>query len=441
MDTRIAEASGLLERELRTAEERFVAANPRSRALHEAARAVMPGGNTRSVLFYDPFPLSIAASAGARLRDADGHEYLDVLGEYSAGLFGHSDPVIREAVLAALDRGLSNGGPGADEAVLARLFVERFPAVERVRFCNSGTEANLFAVSLARAATGRGKVACFTGGYHGGVLLTGGSPMTVPFDWVSCRYNDTAGTLAALEAARGDLAAVLVEPMQMNGGCIPAEPGFLAALRAHCSRTGALLIFDEVVTSRSGAGGMQGLTGILPDLASFGKYLGGGCSFGAFGGRADLMDRFDPARPDALPHAGTFNNNVLSMAAGVAALGRLFTPARAEALYAAGEGLRARLNGAAAARALPVRFTGCGSIMGAHFTARPVTCVEDLADEPKGLLKLLHLDLLADGIYAARRGLMTLSLPMTGADHALLAGAVERFLDRRAALIRAVVAA
>jgi glutamate-1-semialdehyde 2,1-aminomutase len=425
--------------ELAGAVEAYVARNPQSAALYASAQRVMPGGNTRSALHFDPFPLYVARSHEATIVDADGHAYLDVLGEFTAGLYGHSHPVVLKAVREMLDQGFSNGAPGANEIRLAELMCSRFPSVESIRFCNSGTEANLYALTLAKMATGRQKVLAFSGAYHGGVFVfgDGGHPMNVPFDWELARYNDIATVETIFERCGNELAAVIVEPVMSNGGCIPATPEFLAALRRRCSESGALLVFDEVVSSRMGGGGLQGRTGVLPDLTSFGKYLGAGFSFGAFGGRRAVMSLMDPTRPDSLPHAGTFNNNVFSMAAGAAALSEVFTPARAERLFEDGEVLRERLNAMLARRSLPARFVGLGSIMNIHFTMRPISCPEDTAGPDKRLYALLHFDLMEAGVYAARRGQINLSLPMGAAEFQTIVDAVECFAERRQVLFTA----
>ena len=291
----------------------YAARRPRTSALHERARAFLPGGNTRSVLYHRPFPLRIARAWEAVLEDADGHQYVDLLGEYSAGLYGHSNPLVIKAMTDALQEGISRGAHTRYEVDLAEAVCARFASIESVRFTNSGTEANLMALSAARAFTGHGRVMVFRGGYHGGLLTfaDGPSPVNAPYDVLLAEYNDAAGAPALVREHAGSLACVLVEPMLGSGGCIPGDPAFLAALREATREAGALLIFDEVMTSRTGPGGLQERLGIWPDLTTLGKYIGGGASFGAFGGRADVMALFDPARPGALPHAGTFNNNVV----------------------------------------------------------------------------------------------------------------------------------
>ncbi len=427
-----------LDAALAEAREAYAARNPSSLAAHEAAAESLPGGNTRSVLFHGPFPLLVARGEGCRLWDADGHGYVDLLGEYTAGLYGHSHPVIRAALDRALDKGWNLGGHGAMEGRLARLIRERFPSIELVRFTNSGTEANLMAVATAVAATGRRKAMVFEGGYHGGVLHFGGggSPVNVPHDWVLAPYNDEAGTLALVERHAGDLACILVEPMMGSGGCIPAEAAFLQALRDAADRAGAVLVFDEVMTSRMSAGGQQARLGITPDMTTLGKWVGGGMGFGAFGGKRILMELYDPRRADALPHAGTFNNNVLTMHAGVAGLEEVFTAEAADRLFNRGEALRARLN-AAARRGEAVRWTGLGSLMAPHFVRGPVRRPADSAASDPRLRELLFLDMLERGFFLARRGMVALSLEVGAAELDGFAAAFEDWLDARARVLAA----
>ncbi|MBD9628203.1 aminotransferase class III-fold pyridoxal phosphate-dependent enzyme [Ensifer sp. ENS06] len=422
-----------------TASAKFASRNPQSRRLFDQAQGSMPGGNTRSALYFDPFPLYVIESFDARIKDADGHVYLDALGEFTAGLYGHSDPNLRAAIIEAASRGVSNGAPGEAEIKLAELICDRFPAIEAVRFCNSGTEANLYALTLAKAATKRTKLVAFSGAYHGGVFVfgKGGDLVNAPYDWTVCQYNEINKTTAIIEELGANLAAVIVEPMMSNGGCLPATREFLEALRRACDRVGALLIFDEVVTSRMGPAGSHSLLQVTPDLVTLGKYLGAGFSFGAFGGRAHIMDLMDPRRPDALPHAGTFNNNAFTMNVGYVGLNEVFTREKAQALYSAGESLRERLNRLAQDCSSLVQFTGCGSAMNIHFVSGPLTCPEDLVAEPRDLFKLFHFDLMESGIYAARRGQINLSLAMTDDDLNLIEHSVARFLQRYRHLIRA----
>jgi glutamate-1-semialdehyde 2,1-aminomutase len=415
----------------------FTARHPASLRAHQEASEVLPGGNTRSVLYHAPFPLMVAHGEGCRLWDVDGHEYVDFLGEFTAGLYGHSHPAILGAIRAALEDGINLGAHTTAEARLARAVRERFPSMELMRFTNSGTEANLMALAAALAHTGRRRVLVFEGGYHGGVLAFdhGPSPVNVPHEFVLGSYNDVADARRAAHEHGEALAAILVEPLQGAGGCIPGDAAFLRALREAATETGAVLIFDEVMTSRLGPGGLQGELGIRPDLTTLGKYLGGGLSFGAFGGRSEIMGRFDPRLADALQHAGTFNNNVLSMHAGYAGLTQAFTPEAAQALNARGEALRERLNGLCRGHGAPLQFSGRGSMMAAHLTADPIRSSADVARGDTGLKELFFFDLLAQGIWLARRGFIALSLAIGDAECDRLAAAVERFLKARTQLL------
>jgi glutamate-1-semialdehyde 2,1-aminomutase len=421
---------------LAEAEEQYRAANPKSLAQHHAACAAMPGGNTRASIHVDPFPLTMARGQGAHLWDLDGHGYSDFLSEFTAGIYGHSHPAIRRAIEEALDVGLNFGAQNEAEARFAAAICARFPSIELVRFTNSGTEANLMAVGAARAITGRPKILVFGGGYHGGVFYFRGrgSAVNAPFDFLLGRYNDLDAVEALVRPHSTDLAAILVEPMQGTTGCIPAEPEFLAGLRALADETGALLIFDEVMTSRLAPGGLQEAHGILPDLTTLGKYLGGGMSFGAFGGRAEIMQRFDPRRPDAFQHAGTFNNNVLTMNAGLVGLTEIYTPERARTLNEWGDGLRARLNAIVRRHALTMQFTGRGSMMSAHMTDTAIRSEEDAARGNGALRDLFWFDLVASGIWSAKRGMFALSVALDDTDADRLAAAVEEFAQTRAPL-------
>ncbi len=419
------------------AREKYAAARPKSAAVHAKARETLAGGNTRSVLFYTPFPTAMAGGEGCWVTDIDGNRYLDLLGEYTAGLFGHSEKRILDAVKGALDRGINLAAVGENESKLAALICGRFPSVERIRFTNSGTEANLMALAAARAHTGKDRVLFMRGGYHGGVLtfgLDGPYAVTIPMPQAFVEYNDIEAAKKII-AETEDLGAVILEPMMGGGGCIPATREFLAALREATTKAGVLLIFDEVMTSRMSFGGMQARHGITPDMTTFGKYMAGGMSFGAFGGRADIMELFDGHKPNSLPHAGTFNNNVLSMTAGCVAMGEIFGAAEAEALWQRGETLRATLNAALGKAGTVMHFTGLGSMMQPHFRAGPVLRPYKPDPAEEQLRELFFFDMLAAGIYIARRGMVALTLPIGDADCARFAEAVAEFASARRPLL------
>lgn len=387
---------------------------PRSAALASAAAKVMPGGNTRTVLHFDPFPFRVAHAEGSVLVDVDGHRYVDLLGNYTAGLFGHQVPAIRDAVVAQLDRGWAIGATHELEVKLAELVCARFESVEQVRFTNSGTEANLMAIGTAIHVTGRRRIVVFEEGYHGGVLTFahGIGPLNVPHDFVLLPYNDITAVSAMFADAGDEIAAVLVEPMQGSGGCVPADPAFLRALRDLCSEHGSLLIFDEVMTSRLHPGGAQALFGVLPDMTTLGKYLAGGMTFGAFGGRRRLMAAFDPASGGALSQAGTFNNNVISMAAGVAALRDVLTPDALIALNRRGDDLREYLGVTFAGAGLPMTTIGVGSLLNVN-----------AADDR--WVELFFHAMLDAGFYLAQRGMIALALDVTGEQLDAFTTAVE----------------
>lgn len=425
-----------IDQSLAQAFQRFTEANPASRRQFEAQARYMPGANSRSVLFYAPFPLTIAKGEGAALWDADGHRYADFIAEYTAGVYGHSAPEIRDAVVEAMQGGINLTGHNLLEGRLAKTICERFPQIEQLRFTNSGTEANLMALTAALHFTGRRKIVVFSGGYHGGVLGFGAKPLptTVPFDFLVLPYNDVQAASEQIEKHGPEIAAILVEPMQGASGCIPGRLDFLQALREGATKVGALLIFDEVMTSRLAPNGLANKLGIRSDLTTLGKYIGGGMSFGAFGGRADVMAQFDP-RTGSLSHSGTFNNNVMTMAAGHAGLTKLFTPEAAGRLAERGEAMRARLNALCAKEDVAMQFTGVGSLMNAHFVRGEVRRVDDLAAVDGRLRQLLFFHLLGEGIYASPRGFIVLSLPLTDADIDRFAAAIGRFIGEYRALL------
>lgn len=415
----------------------YVAKRPKTAALQARAKAVMPGGNTRTVLFSQPFPIRVAKAEGPILTDIDGHSYVDFVGEYSAGLYGHSHPRIAAAVAEAMAGGINFGAHHVREVEFAEAVTQRF-GLERVRFTNSGTEANMMALAAARNFTGRAAIMPMRGGYHGGTLYYGGggSPVNAPFEAVVGSFNDVEATRALLRQNAERLAAVVVEPMLGSGGCIPASPEFLRMLRSECTAHGILLIFDEVMTSRLHPGGLSAQLSITPDLMTLGKYIGGGMSFGAFGGRGDVMDQFDPTRPQFLPHAGTFNNNTLTMTAGLAGLRDIYTPAISMAHTARGEALKARLNGLFASRQVAMQVTGIGTLLNLHPLGGAINSPDDLAKADMRLRRLLFFHLLDHGIYVAERGYMALSLVLTDPHCDALEAALGSFITAHGPLLQ-----
>ncbi len=311
---------------------------PTSEALFRRARRVLPGGVNSPVRAFKSVggtPRFIRSARGARLMDVDGHEYLDYIGSWGVMVLGHDHPAVREALAHALARGTSFGTPTEGEVELAEMMVQMVPGLEVVRMVNSGTEATMSALRLARAATGRDCVVKFRGGYHGhadaflveagsgaatlGVPSSPGVPGETARTSLVAEYNDLETVDALFGAHDGRIAAIIVEPVAGNMGCIPPAPGFLEGLRERCSRHGALLIFDEVMTGfRVGPEGAQGRYGVQADLVTLGKVIGGGLPVGAYGGRADLMRHIAPDGP--VYQAGTLSGNPMAVAAGLATL-------------------------------------------------------------------------------------------------------------------------
>ena len=402
--------------------------NPASRAQHERARAVLPGGSTRTILHHAPFPLTFVSGDGGTLTDADGHKYVDLVGDYTAGLLGHSERRVHAAVAEALSTNTSVGGVHPAEIRFAELVCNRF-GHQRVRFTNSGTEANLMAITLSRIVTGRSMIMVMHGGYHGGVFFysNGNAPWNAPFPTVIAPYNDLEGCEALIEEYGLDLAAVIVEPM-LGSGCVPADARFLSGLANATQQAGAILITDEVMTSRHGPRGLADLMGVRPDIATFGKYFAGGFSFGAFAGRADLLDRFDATKPDSIPHAGTFNNNIATMSAGCVVMSELFTSDTAITLTARGDELRARIDDVLHQHKLPLTVTGFGSMNAVHALERRPQNGADLLERDSVLQEALFLALLQRGVYTAPRGSLNLGLAVTDRDLDHYLGALDEAL-------------
>lgn len=426
-----------LDAALKEAEDKYSASNSRSRKYYESARTSLAGGLGRSSLYFRPFPLAFSRGEGAYIWDVDEHRYADFMGDYTAGIYGHNHPITRRVILETFDNGIALNGPHKHEAPFAEALCRRFPAFEQIRFANSGTEANIWALSLARAVSGRTHVMAFEGCYHGGVFNFehGPAPVNYPIPWVMGPYNDLDGTLALIETHEHELAAVIIEPMVGAQGCIPAEKEFLKGLRHTTEEKGIILIFDEVMTSRLGPNGYQGEVGITPDLTTVSKHLGGGLTFGAFGGRADLMARYDQTGEDPLPQAGTFNNNVLTMTAGLAALDEIYTESVARDLNDRGEDFRNRLNELANSHDVPVQFTGYGSMLNVHFTTDHIRSPHDIRKTDLRKRDLFHFDMIDQNQYLARSGMIVLSLPMTAIETDSFVGAVDEFFASRKSLL------
>ncbi len=405
--------------------DRFRARTPGSAALFERATRVLPGGSTRTTVFAPPYPPYLESGSGIRVRDVDGNAYRDFLGNYTSLILGHAHPSVVAAVERQVRRGSAFGAPSELEIALAEELVRRIESVERIRFANSGTEATMFAIRAARAFTGRSTIAIFERAYHGthDTAMAGspGVPAGVGDLVVTLPWEDLDGVERALAGRLADLAAIVVEPVQGAGGVRAASPAMLAGLRAICDRSGALLIFDEVIAFRVAPGGAQSVSGVRPDLTTLGKIIGGGFPLAAFGGRAEVMDRFDARRSGALTHGGTFNGNPVGAAAGLATLTELTPPVYA-ALAGRAERLRDAVAAGAARTGTSVRVDPVASLfqvrLGDHTAASAVATGTGAAD--------LFVGLLLEGFYLAPRGMGAVATPATDADIDELAAAIVR---------------
>lgn len=389
----------------------------RSESLFEAAQKVMPGGvnsPVRACRSVGTYPRFLDRGIGSHVWDVDGKEYIDLIGSWGPLILGHCNEAVERAVSEAIRKGLSFGAPTAAEVDMARLVCE-MTGTEMVRMVNSGTEAVMSALRLARGSTGRSKIIKFAGCYHGHTdamlvkagsgALTGGAPDSagvpaeIAGDTLTANYNDLSSVAALLKANPGQVAAVIVEPVAANMGVIPPQPGFLQGLRKLCDESGALLIFDEVITGfRLAPGGAQEYYGVRADLVTYGKIIGGGMPVGAYGGSRKLMEQVAPLGP--VYQAGTLSGNPVAMAAGLAQLRILkSTPEIYKDLERRGamleQGLREALAG------IPVQVNRVGSLLTVFFTDKPVTGYDAARSSNLDAFRRWYLGLLEQGIYAA----------------------------------------
>ena len=391
----------------------------RSQALFEAARQVIPGGVNSPVRAFRAVggqPLFIERGQGAYLFDVDGNRYIDYVLSWGPLILGHAHPRVVEALQRAVARGTSYGAPTALETELAELVGEMLPSAQMVRFVNSGTEATMSALRLARAYTGRDKIIKFEGCYHGhadmllvqagsGVATLGlpdspGVPKGAAQDTLVAAFNDLAGTKALFDANPGQIAAVIVEPVAGNMGVVPPQDGFLAGLRALTEQHGALLIFDEVMTGfRVALGGAQALYGVRPDLTTLGKVIGGGLPVGAYAGRREIMESVAPVGP--MYQAGTLSGNPLAMTAGIETLRVLREPGLFEDLVARTQRLSAGVGEAARAAGVPLYQTQVGTMFCAFFSQAPVTSWASARLSDTGRFGRFFQAMLEQGVYLA----------------------------------------
>jgi glutamate-1-semialdehyde 2,1-aminomutase len=391
----------------------------KSEQLFGEALKYIPGGVNSPVRAFRAVggqPFFVNRARGAHVFDIDGNEYVDYVGTWGPAILGHANSKIIQAVQEAAAHGTSFGIPNPAEVTMAKLICDNVPSVKKVRMCNSGTEATMSAIRLARGFTKRDKIIKFDGCYHGhadsllvkagsGALTFGnpdsaGVPAAFTQHTVVVPFNDEAAVKAAFDANKGQMAGIIVEPVPGNAGLYLPKPGFLEFLRKITAENGAVLIFDEVMTGfRLAKGGAQEVYGITPDLSCFGKIIGGGLPVGAFGGRAEIMDCLAPLGP--VYQAGTLSGNPLAMAAGITALQELFSSNAYEKLESLGAQLEAEMKDAARLANVPVQFQRIGSMFCGYFTEKPVYNLADAMHSDRARFGKFFHGMLEEGIYLA----------------------------------------
>jgi glutamate-1-semialdehyde 2,1-aminomutase len=362
---------------LASARQTYIKTNPASAAAFESAkRAGIAGGTNRASIFYKPFPLTFVDAEAATAVTADGQSVTDFLGNYTAGLFGFSPQPVIDAVTSAMANGHALGGAANKiEANVARALVNRFKSIDMVRFCNTGSEANTYAMNTARAVTGREKFLMYEGAYHGAWIHGGDLALDIPYNKIYAPYGDADQICRLIEENASELAAFIMEPVMVNPQIYLkqlAPSSYLKQIRDTCSRAGCALIFDEVMTSRLAPGGAQELVDVEPDLTTFGKYFGGGMPFGGFGGKREWMNRHDPDHPRSINSGGTFNQNALCLAAVDSVLSDLWTPEQCREHNAMGDNFREEINKLSEFLRVPCQAVGTGSLITLIWQCRSV---------------------------------------------------------------------
>ena len=408
-----------IEQKLQREIDDFIASAPISRRKQAEAEKYLPGGSSRGTAYFDPFPHFIERGEGHYLYDADGNQLLDFMINATSLILGHAHPDVTRAIQEQAARGTAFTGPTDPQVRMAKLLTDRVPSVDLVRFTNSGTEGTMMAIRAARAFTGREKMAKFEGGYHGAHEYVSvsvrppadkldpsgptpipehpGLPQSILDQVIVLPYNDLDWCERVLRQNASEIACLIMEPVMSSFGYLPGEVDFLRGLRELTAELGIVLIYDEVQSFRIAPGGAQEALGVIPDMTSFGKIIGGGTPVGAFGGRADIMELFDPTRGASIAHAGTFNANPVTMAAGEVVMNHL-TPEVYDRMNALGDETRAKLSAVFDEFEVDAQVTGIGSLFGIHFTAEEITDYRSVVRGDQTMRRALFTGLLNEGI-------------------------------------------
>ncbi len=407
----------------------------KSRYIFERAIKCLPGGDTRALAHFDPYPFYAAKGKDCYLYDCDGNEYIDVVNNMTALVHGHAHPHIVDALSRQAPEGTCHAAPIELQVALAEHICKRVDSMEMIRFCNSGTEATLFAMRGARAFTGRDIIVKIDGGYNGShdAAQVNASPdmsdcelpeTIVPLGVPACtgdgvipvQFNDLAAMEKVLVQNQNRIAAVIVEPMMGAGGGILAADGYLKGVRELTEQNDVLLILDEVITLRFHEGAYQAIADIKPDLTALGKIIGGGLAVGAFGGRKDIMEIFNPTKPGFVSHSGTLSGNAMTMAAGLACM-EIYTQKKIDRLNALGDRVRWGIQKVMSDNGVRGQVAGYGSVLMIWFFEKPVTNGKEFASSVINCMeitKMMHLELMNQGIYCGSKGflMIVLSTPM-----------------------------
>ena len=400
--------------------DQYVASTPRAAELHKQAMKYLPGGSTRGVQYFPPYPFVAERGEGLYIYDVDGNRYLDYVINATSLILGHAHPKVVKAIQDKASLGTAFSVPTEDQTKVARVLCERIPSVETLRFTNAGTEGTLMAIRAARASTGKHKIAKFEGGYHGSheyaeisvspsadkldpneitsVPQYPGQPPSISEDVIVMPYNDLEACERIIRQHKDDLSCVIMEAISSSFGYLPANVDFLSGIRELTTELGILLIFDEVQSLRVAPGGAQELLGVTPDLTCMGKIIGGGTPVGAFGGREDVMALYDPTENGpTLGHSGTFNGNPLTMAAGAVVMDEM-TPDVYQQMSQLGETLRSKLRAVFDELDIPAQVTGVASLFGIHFTSEEIVDYRSTLSGDKALKGALSTGLLNEGV-------------------------------------------
>ncbi len=392
----------------------YASRTPKSRALYERARRVLPGGVSYGIRYFEPYPFYTAKARGSKLYDVDGNEYVDFWLGHTTLILGHSPPAVVQAVEKQLRNGTQYGTSHELEVLLAEQVAKMVPGAEMTRFTNSGTEANMYATRLARAYTRRDKIAKFEGGWHGGydaLHIAVKHPFDLPEsagltagatrDTIVLPFNNLDEVEKKLK--NESVASIMIEPVQGSGGGVPAEKEFLKGLRELCDKKGVLLVFDEVITGfRLAPGGAGQYFGVRPDITVFGKILGGGFPVGALSGRTEIMEHLNSLaykRPDCSFHGGTFAGNPITMTAGLATLKQLEDGRIINDLNKKGTRIRQKLSSIFGKERIDCRVVGAGSLFNTHFTKNEVKSALDASKADRKMLLAYDLALIANGAF------------------------------------------